>query len=185
MRFQTLLFILLISVTMAACGSCAGTQEEPGGASNDELPVNTNPNANTGNSVSEANENPLEANIDTVAKPEQTVEAVTLKPVVEAYCAAMRNKDEAALRKVYSQAAVRRMTAKMQAEGGTSLVEYLSLEAPGNKCQVVNETVQGASATAYVITEAYPEGTAFRFVKENDGWKMTDESPDVDRVKQN
>ncbi len=187
MRFQNLIFILVAAVTFAGCSSCT---EEPrsmndtDGANVNRTTVNSNTNGapeTNGNS----NGDSLTSNINSVPKPKETVEAVTLKPIVAAYCDAMRKKDEAALRKIYSQAALARLLAKTKADGVNSLVEYLSIEPVGDNCRVVNETVEGNTAVAYVITQTYPDGTQFRFVKENNEWKMTDESPDVDRVEKN
>jgi hypothetical protein len=186
MRFQNLIFILVAAVTLTGCSSCDETPRNTNDAdgANVNRTVNTNTNG-APNTNGNTNGDSLTSNINTVPKPKETVEAVTLKPIVAAYCDAMRKKDEAALRKIYSQAALARLLAKAKADGGNSLVEYLSIEPVGDKCQVVNETVEGNAAVAYVITQTYPDGTQFRFVKENNEWKMTDESPDVDRVEKN
>ena len=69
-------------------------------------------------------EDPL-GGIEKTPTPEATIEAVTLKPVVDAYCDAMRKKDEAGLRAVYSRATVQSFERDMRSEGIATLVEFL------------------------------------------------------------
>lgn len=188
MRFQHIFFILIISITFAGCSSCEevpdnkNTESTP--AINTATPTNSNQNVNVNTNSNIANNGDLTNLPPAVPKPKETVEAVTLKPLVKAYCDAMNNNDEEGLRKSYSQQGLQKLLAKMKDDGATSLLDYLSLEAPGNKCEVVNETISGNTAKAYVITEAYPDGTSFNFVKENNEWKMTGESDDINRVKE-
>lgn len=110
--------------------------------------------------------------------------AETIKPVVDAFCGAVRKKDDAALRKIYAQAALKSLEADMREEKQTSLAEYLSSEPVGDKCEVRNEKIEGERAIAEVRTETYPNGVKMYFVKENGGWKMTNESPEIQSVKQ-
>jgi hypothetical protein len=121
--------------------------------------------------------------IEKTPTPAQKVEAVTLKPVVDAFCNAMRKRDEAGLRKVYSQATLRSFEADMRADGIDSLSELLSTEPVGDKCEVVNERIQGNLGEALVITKTYPNGVMIKFVKENNDWKMTNQSSDFDAVR--
>ena len=96
----------------------------------------------------------------------------------------MRKKDDAALRKVYSQAALKTLEADMKAEKQTSLAEYLSTEPVGDKCEVRNERIEGERAIAEIRTATYPNGLKMYFVKENGAWKMLNESPEIESVKQ-
>jgi hypothetical protein len=154
------------------------------GCSTTETPTNSaNANAAANANVARANTNDPLA---TTKKAEEatTNQAETISPVVQAYCDAMRKKDDAALRRVYSQASLKKLEADMKAEKETSLAEYLSTEPVGAKCEVRNEQIQGDRAVAEIRNESYPNGIKYNFVKENGEWKMTTESPEVEAVKQ-
>ena len=114
-----------------------------------------------------------------------TNDAPTVAPVVKAYCDAWTKKDEAALRKVYSQATLKSLEKDMKDEGAKSLVAFITeLEpAPDKPFEVRNEQVQGDTAVAEIKGGAYPNGIKIKFVKENGEWKMTNESPEFDNVK--
>ena len=119
----------------------------------------------------------------TVGKPVETKPAETIKPIVDKFCSAMKNKDENALRGVYSKATLRSFEQAMKQEEVETLVEYLSSEPVGDKCEVVNERVQGKVGEARVITKSYPNGIMLKFVSERGSWKMTNQSSDFDAVK--
>ena len=163
--------ILAIAAMSAACP--AG--DESGSNSNSEA-SNSAPAGN-----SEAND-PFNE-ITATPAPAEKVEAATLRPVVSAYCDAMRAKNEAGLRKVYSRATIRSFEEDMRADGVTSLVEFLSSEPVGEKCEVVNERIQGDVGEALVSTQTYPNGVMIKFVKEGGEWKMTNQSSDFDSVR--
>lgn len=154
--------------------SGCGTSESPSTNSENNSAASASPEDNTYDPFGEIEKTPT---------PEKTVEAVTLKSVVTAYCEAMRKKDDAGLRKVYSAASVRSFEANMRTEGVPSLAEYLSIEPVGNKCEVVNERIQGDVGEALVSTESYPNGIMIKFVKEGGEWKMTNQSSDFDAVR--
>lgn len=155
----------------------------------------------TGNSTPTANNAPVQTNagnsaangsanaggLETTRKaPEATTNnAPTLAPVFKAYCDAMTRKDEAALRKLYSQASLKALEEDMKAENQKSLVGFLEVEQISNKlCDVRNEKIDGDVGVAEVTTEGMPNGARIKFVKENGEWKITNESPDVQAVKQ-
>ncbi|QQS41206.1 MAG: hypothetical protein IPM63_17885 [Acidobacteriota bacterium] len=155
------------------------------GCGSEESPSDRNTADNVSNAASPSNaldDDPL-GGIEKTPTPAEKVEAVTLKPVVAAYCDAMRKKDEAGLRKVYSAATIRSFEASMREEGVSSLAEYLSTEPVGAKCEVVNERIQGNLGEALVTTETYPNGIMIKFVKEGGEWKMTNQSSDFDAVR--
>lgn len=127
-------------------------------------------------------EDPL-GGIEKTPTPAEKVEAVTLKPVVQAFCDAMRKGDDAGLRKVYSQATLRDLDADMRADGVATLTEFLAGEPVGDKCEVANERIQANVGEALVITKTYPNGIMIKFVKENGEWKMTNQSSDFDAVR--
>lgn len=187
MRFQNFLFILIFSIVFTGCSSCEQTPVKENNSNNTNInaPVNSNSNvtidqtnvntnANTGN--------PLESDMEKVDPLKEKVQAVTLKPVFDAYCDAMRKKDDAGLRKVFSKESLRSIEADMKADGITTISEFLENEPIGNKCELVNENIQGNAGEATVITETYPDGTSIKFVKENNEWKMTNQSAEFDRV---
>jgi uncharacterized protein YceK len=175
MRFQILLFtnILLFTILFSGCG----TAETPTNATN---AANTN-TANV-NAVKNTN-NPLATN----KTPEETTtnKADTIAPVVTAFYEALKKKDDAALRKVYSQATLKSLEADMKEEGEKSLAKFITdLEpAPDKPFEVRNEQIQGDTAIAEIKGGAYPNGIKIKFVKENGEWKMTNESPAFDDVK--
>lgn len=186
MRFQNLFIILIFAVTFTGCNSCSestGSVNESNANktiaqenSNQNTNVeNTNDNTNTNTSIDPLEMKPADEN-------KVQVKAVTLKPVFDAYCDAMRKKDDAGIRRVFSKASIKVMETDMKAEGFSSIAEYLSNEPVGNKCELVNENIQGDLGEATVITETYPTGTSLKFVKENNEWKLTNESSDFDRV---
>lgn len=168
--------LLFISAALFLNFSACGSDEEPPAG-------NTSVNdSNAASPSNAANEDPL-GGIERTPTPAEKVEAVTLKPVVAAYCEAMRKKDEAGLRKVYSAATIRSFEANMREEGVPSIADYLASEPVGEKCEVVNERIQGNLGEALVTTETYPNGIMIKFVKEGGEWKMTNQSSDFDAVR--
>ena len=119
MRFQ-LYFLLLFSIfAFSVCGGAEETNKN----SNKSTPevVNTAP------SVAPSKIGALEKDVVTPT-PVATVEAVTLKPLIAEFCKARQNKDEAALRKLYSAATLKNLIAESRAEGKKSITAIRSLE---------------------------------------------------------
>lgn len=174
MRFQ--LYILLL-FSMFAFSVCGGSDEANTNSGN-----STSAAANTAPSGAPSKPRILEAD-EITPSPVQTVEAVTLKPLIAEFCKARKDKDEAALRKLYSAATLKNLIAETRAEGKKSITEYLEVEPVGDKCSVVNERIVGDTGEATVITETYPKGVRWTFIKENGSWKLTDQSSDFDKVK--
>lgn len=173
MRFQVLIFstILIFSIILTGC------------------PAATPPNSNTAANgpVNAAANNPTNSALNpTVKTPEPTTnDAPTLKPVFKAYCDAMTKKDEAAIRKVYSQATLKSLEADMKGDNEKSLVKYLEADNVSNKlCEIRNEKIEGDTGVAEVKTEGAPNGFKIKFIKENGEWKLTNESPEINSVKQ-
>jgi hypothetical protein len=151
MRFQiNLLFILLLTAVFVACES------QP-----------SNNTATTNKPVNAAN-----TNTTTSPVAPTTNNAPTIAPVVQAYHAALKAKDDAALRKTQSQAALKELETEMKKEKETSLVKYLESyeETPDKPFEARNETINGDTATAEIKNS---EGvwSKFKFVKENGEWK--------------
>lgn len=169
MRFYILLFF---TVFIAACGS-----SEPANTITNTKPANTN--------AAVANQNnPLE----TTKTPEisTTNNAPTLAHVVQRYYEALKKKDDSALRQIYSQETLKSLEADMKDEKKTSLVQFITeLEpVPDKPFEVRNEQINGDTAVAEMRGGSYPNGIKIKFVKENGEWKMTNESPDIQSVKQ-
>lgn len=180
MRYQILFFITILSFSIffAGCGGGETTTPNSAGA---------NKAANSGAGAANNAANTNGGALATSRTPEsQTVNrAETVAPVVKAYCDAMTRKDEAAIRKVYSQATLKSLEADMRDEKKTSLIEFLSeIDNVSNKlCEARNEKVAGETAVAEIRTESYPNGIAVKFVREGGEWKMTNESPEFEDVK--
>ncbi len=172
MRFQTLIFTAILLIFLNGCRSA-------------ETPVNTTDTANTNaNAATADTNNPLATN----AAPEEatTNNAPTLSPVVEAYYEALKNKDDAALRKVFSQDTLKSLEADMKEENQKSLVKFITeLEpVPDKPFEARNEKIEGDTAVAEMRGGSYPNGIDLKFIKENGEWKMTNESPEFQSVKQ-
>lgn len=164
MRFYILLFF---SIFFIGCGA-------------PETPINTTNTkpANTNAAIADT-DNPL----NTTKTPEAatTNTAPTLAPVVQNYYEALKKKDDAALRKIYSQETLKTLEADMRSENKKSLAEFITeLEpVPDTPFTVRNEQIQGDAATAEIRGGSYPNGIKIKFVKENGVWKMTNESPEI------
>jgi hypothetical protein len=172
MRFQISFFctIFIFTIFLTGCPSGAPT-------GNTVLKTNqtTISDPNKSNSALSTSKTPTEAT---------TNDAPTLKPVFTAYCDAMTKKDEAALRKVYSQATLKALEADMKAENEKSLVKYLETDRVSTKlCELRNEKIEGDVGVAEGKTEGAPNGFKYKFVKENGEWKLTNESPEFDAVR--
>lgn len=172
MRFYILLFLTIFSI------GCGATNN-----SNVAVVVNTN-SANANAAVTNNASNPLA----TTKTPEvsTTNNAPTLAPVVQKYYEALKGGDDAALKKVYSQATLKSLEADMKDEKQTSLVKFITeLEpVPDQPFTVRNEQIQGDAAVAEMRGGSYPNGIKIKFVRENGEWKMTNESPEVPRAPQ-
>lgn len=174
MRFTIFTISILFFISLTACSSSETQNDNP-------TNLNSTANSNISVNFNAAKQN-AGAGINTTKTPEIATKnnAETIKPLVEAYCAARRNKDEAALRKLYTQSSLQKLQKNMTAEGTSSLVQYLDSEPVGDQpCQVRNEEINGNQAIAEIKTATYPNGIRWLFAKENGEWKMTAESPDV------
>jgi len=178
MRFHFLLYFFILTLSIFLLG-CSGETPSPG--SKDKGSANTN--RNTARGQNRNTKNPLET-AKTPRPNKEIKEAETLKPIVNAYCAAINNGDDQALRKIFTQAAWKSLAADARSEGKNSVAKYLVESEPiGNECRVINERIVGNTAEAVVITESYPNGVPLKFVKEGGGWKWTNQSSDFDAVR--
>lgn len=162
-RLFTVTAITTIGLAMIGCGG-------------------TTSNTNTANTTGTNANNPLET---TKKQPEEAKNnAPTMAPVIKAYCDAWAKGDDAALRKVYSAATLKKFEAGMKEEKAKNLIDFLkSDKIAGKVCEASNETITGDRAVVSFKAEKYPTGIKLVFVKENGEWKLTDEMPDFDAVK--
>lgn len=178
MRIQLVSFLLFSTFAFSMCSSSVktSTNKAAGTPLSSQSEENSALDANSGKTLQE----------DIVQQtPAPTVEAVTLKPLIAAFCKARRENNEAELRKLYSAATLRNLAAEARSEGKTSISEYLESEPVGSDCRVVNERIIGDTGEATVITETYPapNGIRWTFVKEGGKWKLTDQSSDFEKVR--
>lgn len=153
----------LFCISLFGCGGAANSNN----AAANVVKTNTN--------------NPLET---TKAPAEQTInDAPTLGPVFKVYCTALRNKDEAAIRKIYSQDTIKFFESQMKAEKVTKLLKYLENDKVDKICEARNEQITGDKGVAEIRADWVPNGIKIVFVKENGEWKMTNKSPDLDNMK--
>lgn len=171
MRFQILFFIAISSFLFIF----TGCEKQP--AANNAV------ENKTVNKVSANSNNPL----STVKAPEAatTNDAPTLAPVVQNYYNALKKKDDAGLRKVFSQSTLKSLEADMKEEKKTSLSDFISELEPASAqpFEVRNEKIEADTAVAEIKGGSYAVWTPIKFVRENGEWKMTNESPDFDSIK--
>lgn len=157
------------------------------GCSAPETAINT-----TNTAANAVNSGATKANADSPFNTTKTAEeattnrAETVAPTVAAYYQALKKKDDAALRKIYSRETLQSLETDMKEEGAKSLAAFITeLEpVPDQPFEVRNEQVNGDTAIAELRGGAYPNGIKIKFVKENGEWKMTNESPEFQSVKQ-
>lgn len=175
MRYQFLLFITILSFSIIFAAACGSNQPA----------ANNSANINAANTVAAPNN--TNSTIPTTKKPEAetTNNAPTLAPVMTAYYEALKKKDDAALRKVVSADTLKTWEADMKEEKKTSLSAFLTeLEpAPEKPFEVRNEKIEGDAGVAEIKGGSYGVWTPFKFVRENGAWKITNQSPDFDAVK--
>ncbi len=170
-RILFIFTVFVLPVFSAACGS------------SDTAVNSTNTNSAAANAAKTNANSPLA--VSTPAPEQTTNNAPTLTPVVKAFCAALVKKDDAALRKVYSKGTIEFFEEDMRDKGERSLSAYLAEDGVTEKvCEVRNEQIEGDRAVGLIRTEPYPNGFKVAFVKENGEWKLTNETPDIDAVKQ-
>lgn len=179
MRFQITFFtaIFAFAIALSGCSSDNSTN------STNVNSANKTANLGGGGGAKDSN-NPTA----TTKTPEAATSnnAPTLAPVVAAYYEALKKKDDAALRKIYSQDTFKSLQADMKEEKKTSLVEYITETepVPDKPFEVRNEQIQGDEAVAEMRGGSYPNGIKVKFVKEKGEWKITNESPELQSVKQ-
>lgn len=174
MRFQILFFIAILTVSIFLSGCPAAN-----------APANST-NIKTTDSNTATNANTNSAALGTTKSPEAatTNNAPTIAPVVLAYYEALKKKDDAGIKKVMSQTTLKTLEADMKTEKKTSLAEYIAeIEpAPDKPFEARNEKIDGDTAIAEIKGGGYAVWTPVKFVRENNEWKMTNQSPDFDSV---
>jgi hypothetical protein len=167
--------VILLSVIAIAVGACGGET-----ANNTTIAVNTS-NAAPNTNVANTKPDPLGA---TTPPPQQTVnDAPTLTPVVRKFYEALKNKDDAAVRTVLSQAFTKSLEADMKAENKKNLAAFMAEldTVPEKPVEVRNEKIQGTKAVAEIRGGSYRDWTPFEFTNENGAWKFTGGSPALEK----
>lgn len=163
--FYLMTFSLVIS--LSACGETQTADNKT--------------SANKTTAVTNANTKPVANNPLAVATPtpsQITNNAPTIAPIYKAYCAAVVNKDEAAIRKYYTADTLKYFEGVMKEDGLKSFVKLLEEDQISNEvCEASNERISGDKAVATIKTRAYPTGYDVLFVKENGEWKMSNLDP--------
>ncbi len=180
MRFY--IFLLTITLFFTACG---GGNETPKNNANTPKPTNGNVATNGTNANPSPTTTPNNNGTTPKVEAPKVNDAQTLASVVKAYGEALKTKNDAALRKVLSASTVKGWEDEMKSEGKTKLAEYIASTeyVEGKPYEVRNEEVKGDEATAEVKGGSFGVWSKIKFVKENGEWKMTDESPEFDGVK--
>ncbi len=149
MRFQ----IVILTIILLAVFNWLPQKRKR--RSTQTMPSNKNTNVATANT-----NNPLSATTATPGEA-KTNNAPTISPVVKAYYEALKNKDEAALRKVFSQDTLKSLEADMKEENQKShskIYYWISKLFPTNllKCETKNlkATQQLPKCAAEVIRTA-------------------------------
>jgi len=171
-------FLILLTAFALFFTACGGGNPTP----NTTAPTNTNATAPTNTNSAAPNSNsPIATSTATPAST--TNDAPTIKPVVMAYYEALKTKNDAALKKVYSKQTLASLEGDAKEEGKKSLVEFITeLEpVPAQPFEVRNEQINGDVAIAEMRGGSYPNGIKIKFVKEDGEWKMTNESPEFQK----
>jgi len=169
MRVSKAVFFILISTGVISLTGCAGPTQTPANSNvNSDLKANSNSSVNAFEGVKKTEES-------------KNNDAQAVAPVVRAYYEALKKKDEAGLRKIYSQAALKELEAAMKDEGQKSLVDYIgSSEPAGEKpFEVRNEKIEGDTAIAELKGGSYAAWIKWKFVKENGEWKLAPPSENL------
>jgi hypothetical protein len=162
----SIITIILSALLLAGCGASTEGPQAPREANK----PGSNAPAKPANSTAQANV------MDGVKKTEDptTNKAESVAPVIAAYYDALKKKDEAALRKVLSQAAIREWEALMKEDKKSSLVSYIAESelSTDDPLQSRNEKIEGETATADLKGGSYGVWTRIKFIKENGAWKF-------------
>jgi hypothetical protein len=181
MRFY--IFLLTVTLFFTACGG----NDTPKNTANTAKPANGNVATNGANINQPPTTAPNNNQIITTPKVEapKLNEAQTLASVVKAYGEALKTKNDGALRKVLSASTIKSWEDEMKSEGKTKLAEYIASSeyVEGKPYEVRNEEVKGDEAVAEIKGGSFGVWSKIKFVKENGEWKMTDESPEFEGVK--
>ncbi len=163
MRFQNYIYFGLILTFSIFFAACEPTPEKTGNTSN-----TTNKNAVTNTATTKP----------TPAMMPKVNEADTIKPVIEAYYQALVKKDDAALRKVYSQAALKELDGLAKSDKAKNLVEFIESYEPTpiEKLEIRNEKIEGDTGFAELKGGSLENWTKTKFVKENGEWKFAPQS---------
>jgi len=172
---RTYLTVLLLGTASIAL-ACGGAETETTNRSNTS-------NTNAANVAAANTSHP----VATTKTPEAatTNNAPTLGPVVQAYYAALKKKDQAAVRETMASAFLKDIEEDMKAEKKSNLAAYLAeTDDPNTTIEIRNEKIEGDRGVAEIRGGVYKTWTPLAFVKENGKWKLSNESPVIRSVEQ-
>ena len=174
-------FLILLTAFALFLTACSGGNETPNANANTVTNTNTAASANTNTNTAAPANSEVATKSPTPAPT--TNDAPTVKPVVLAYYEALKTKNEAALKKVYSKETLISLEKEMKADDETSLVKFITdLEpVPPQPYEVRNEQVNGDIIIAEMRSPQYPNGIRIQFVKEDGVWKLTNINPDFQK----
>lgn len=185
MRFY--IFLLTITLFFTACGGGNETPKPNVNSTGNTKTANNNVNVPTSGTNTNQPPAPNAGQLTPEKKAEapEINKAQTLASVVTAYGEALKTKNDAALRKVLSASTVKGWEDEMKSDGKTKLAEYIASSeyVEGKPYEVRNEEVKGDEAVAEIKGGSFGVWSKIKFVKENGEWKMTDESPEFEGVK--
>ena len=164
MRYQVLFLFIILSFLI----NCGGSTETPNPPSNSS--------ANSGEVKNTNSNSPIAVITPTVA--EKVNDGKTLAPVVEAYFAAVKTKDEAGAKKYLSAAALKYYETEAKAEGKSWFAFVLDENDPiEEKREVRNEKISGDKGIVEIKGGNIAVWTPTAFILENGEWKF--DSPAV------
>lgn len=166
LRLYSVTLILAAAVVLAGCGSTPETNSNAG----------SNANRTNANGANASAPNSSAVSFTTPTPDSVTNNAPTLTPVYKAYCAAVVKKDDAAIRKFFTEDTLKSFEEGMKDDGVKKLSEYVD-KVTNEVCEVSNERLKGDKGVAKVKTVSYPNGFEILFVKENGEWKMSNLDP--------
>lgn len=152
-----------------------------GGCSPAGTGANTNTASNAAKPQATAN-NPL--NITKTPEAATTNNAPTIAPVMAAYYAALKGKDDAGLKKIHTAGALKNIEQGMKEDKKATISAYLSDYEilPETGYEVRNEKIEGDNAIAEVKGGTYKNWTRLKFAREGGEWKLTGENAEMDAV---
>ena len=175
LMYSIFLLLLLVSISLFIY-----FLQQPTAQSGISNTVAVPPPVNNVSNIKKATPNVKSVNSTSISENPVKMETISpLAQVVSNYYTALKRKDDAALRRVFSQSTLRVFETDMKDENKTSLAAYIteSEPPPEKPYEVRNERIEGNIGTAEIKGGVYPNGIRVKFIRESGIWKMTNEAP--------